>query len=53
MSKNVALNVNFYIAKYDFEIGNKIRPNNERRNADIIQLFNTNCIMEILQICSY
>ena len=31
MSKNVVININYYIAKYDFDIGNKIRPNNERR----------------------
>jgi predicted Ser/Thr protein kinase len=31
MSKNVVININYYIAKYDFDIGNKIRPNNDRR----------------------
>jgi predicted Ser/Thr protein kinase len=31
MSKNIVININYYIAKYDFDIGNKIRPNNERR----------------------
>ena len=31
MSKNIVININYYIAKYDFDIGNKIRTNNERR----------------------
>lgn len=53
LTKNVVLNVNYFVAKYDFEIGNKIKPNNERRVDTTIKLFNTNCILEILQICSW
>jgi hypothetical protein len=29
MVRNVVINVNYYIAKYDFEIANKIRPTHE------------------------
>lgn len=53
MMKNIVLNVNYFVAKYDYEIGNKIKPNNERRVEATIKLFNTNCILEILQICSW
>ena len=53
MAKNVLINVNYYIAKYDYEIGNKIKPNSEPRDLQAILMFKRNCILEILSICSY
>lgn len=51
--RNIVINVNFYKAKYDFEIGKKIKPNSEILNAANVKLFNKNCILEILQLCSF
>ena len=32
VTSNIVINVNYFIAKYDFEIANKIRPNVEPRD---------------------
>lgn len=48
MAKNVVINVNYYIAKYDFEIGNKIKPNVGERDPKAINMFQTNAILEML-----
>lgn len=55
---NVAINVNKFIAKYDFDIAIKLKPDLEKEEEDerdeneIRQTFHTNAILEILQICS-
>ena len=65
---NVAINVNKYIAKYDFEIARKLKTDtdrdanksantngeeeDERDEEEVRQKFMTNAILEILQVCS-
>ena len=62
---NVAININKYIAKYDFDIARKIKLNQDDKvdadsdeekykpsEKEIRQLYNTNAILEILQVCS-
>ena len=50
--RNVVLNINVYIAKYDFDIANKISECHAVKRAEAIRLFNTNCIIELLHDCS-
>ena len=55
---NVAININKYIAKYDFDIARKLNPNPEEKQDDgnekvhneeeIRHTFNTNAILEVL-----
>ena len=53
---NVAININKYIAKYDFEIASKLKhTEKEDINDDerfVRQQFNITAILEILQLCS-
>ena len=60
---NVAINVNKYIAKYDFDIARKVKPSleeleegeeraPEEPESVTRRRFATNAILEILQICS-
>ena len=66
---NVAININSFIAKYDFEIAAKLKRDfsekeqketvdesddgdEELTTEEKIQIFKTNAILEILQICS-
>ena len=54
---NVAININKYIAKYDFDIARKLNPNTEDKKGEneivhnedeVRHTFNTNAILEIL-----
>lgn len=60
---NVAININTFVAKYDFDIAKKLKQDAEEDHesdsdemkmskAEINQTFKTNAILEILQICS-
>ena len=54
---NVAINLNKFIAKYDFDIARKLMKNEEKESLYRDQIFvreqfRDNAIMEILQICS-
>ena len=54
---NVAIDVNRYIAKYDFDIALKLQPEEEKVSGpykpSTVDPFNKNAVMEILQICSH
>jgi len=49
---NVTININKYIAKYDYDIGQSICPTHLRRNIEDENNFKKTAIFEILQICS-
>jgi hypothetical protein len=53
MIKNVVININYFIAKYDFDVGNKLKPMASIRNFATIKMFSHNSIMELLQLCSF
>ena len=50
---NVAINVNKFIAKYDFEIAQKFKPTLRFRKEHIVNLFNKTAVQEILDICCF
>ena len=54
---NVAIDVNKYIAKYDFDIALKLQPEEDRVGKPLesgtMDLFNKNAVLEILQVCSH
>ena len=54
---NVAVDVNKYIAKYDFEIALKLQPEEDRVGGPLapgtLDLFKKNAVLEILQVCSH
>ena len=57
---NVAININKYIAKYDFDIASKLQRCEREEGADgperdeheVREQFATNAILEVLQVCS-
>ena len=57
---NVAININKYIAKYDFDIAAKLQRREREEGADgperdeheVREQFATNAILEVLQVCS-
>jgi hypothetical protein len=49
---NVVINLNKYIAKYDYDIAAKVCTNQERRNVKDEESFKRAALFEILQICS-
>lgn len=53
---NIAINVNKFIAKYDFEIASKLKHTEKEQIAEdepfVRQQFSINAILEILQVCS-
>ena len=46
------INLNKYIAKYDYDIASKVCTNNEKRTAKDEESFKKAALYEILQKCS-
>ena len=57
---NVAININKYIARYDFDIASKLQRREREEGADeqerdeqeVREQFATNAVLEVLQVCS-
>jgi len=49
---NTVINLNKYIAKYDYDIASKVCTNNEKRAAKDEESFKKAALYEILQKCS-
>jgi len=53
LPNNLVINVSKYIAKYDYDIADKVKRSLRPRSQGVINLFNKNAILEILQLCSF
>lgn len=53
MASHCAINVNKYIAKYDFDIASKFKKAVKQRKQKVIDLFRETAVKEILAVISY